>query len=104
MRWRAGETVSFQPLDAFGTDVNDSFNVLQSALNNQERLLSNNQAKVFKHLRADNGVADSRFIFKADKYKALRRPGSLAANHISGDANERPMPRLWQIRCAPNPW
>src|SRR4051794_23295662 len=84
--------------------MNHPFDVLQAALDDQKGLLRDDQPEMFKHLRADDGVADTGFVFETDENETMRCSRSLAANHIPGNANESSMSCLWQIRRAPNSW
>src|SRR3954463_10348944 len=57
---------------------------------------------LIKHLRRDNGIADARFVFKADKHKSLRGAGTLPANNVSTDADGAAVLCLVQIASAPD--
>ena len=71
--------------------------ILQLPFDNQKWLMHHGDVIFLEYRRRDDGVGDSRLIFNAKKNETFRGPGTLAANHGSGDSHAPPIRHIAQL-------
>src|SRR6266536_4190238 len=87
-------------VDLFGANGGDAVLALQHAVDDQERLLDDNETIAREQIGPDDDVRNPRLIFEGEKDEAFRRPGPLACDHHAGDADATALPRGGQIARA----
>ncbi len=70
--------------ETFGSQMGDSFVLLDNTFNPKEGFLRDEQACCFVKTRGDDDVGDAGFVFETEENKPLGRSGALAADDHSG--------------------
>ena len=95
---RGGERIGFETFDLFGFYMDDVFDVLQPAFDEQEWFFGNYQTKRLEHRWRNDDIGDTGFIFKTDKYKSFSGSWTLTADDIARNFHSASMPRFRQVR------
>src|SRR5947207_4443299 len=89
-------------LHLLGANGGDPVLVLQHAVDNQERLLDDDEAVAGEEVGADDGVGDARFVLEREEHEVVRGVGTLARDDHAGDADAASLPRGQQVARANN--
>ena len=88
---------AFHPLHLLGADRGHAVLVLQHAVDDQERLLDDDEAIAREEIGADDDVGDAGFVLEREEDEALRGAGALARDDHAGHADAAALPRGAQI-------
>jgi len=102
MRAAADEVFVVEAFDVVGFDGDDIVNVLETAGDEEERFLGDDETEFLEEVRVDDGIGDAGFVFKADEDEAFGGAGTLAANDVAGDADELVVAGVREIGGAEN--
>src|SRR5579884_2385478 len=80
-----------------GFDQNNAVGILHLTFDEQESFFGDHEAETLEHVGIDNGVGNAGLVFQADKNKSFGGAGTLTADHVAGNLDNRPMRRTRQI-------
>ena len=103
MRVRQRQRPRIQRLHLLRPHVDHLLDILQPPLDQQKRLLRNQQPVPLKKRRRHHHIRDPRLVLQAQENKSFRRARPLPANHHPGHRHPLPVLPRRQIARAQHP-